>query len=79
MKKNEVKVLLEKGKISKSIYSLDGGLPNEKLCIDFEHNRWIVYYSERGINTGIVEFLNESDACDYLYNQINAIVTGKVR
>lgn len=79
MKKNELKVLLEKGKISQSIYSLDGGLPNEKLCIGFENNRQIVYYSERGIKKGIVEFLNESDACDYLYNHINAIVTGKVR
>ena len=39
MKKNELKVLLEKGKISQSIYSLDGGLPNEKLCIGFENNR----------------------------------------
>ena len=79
MKRNELKDLLEKEKISKSIYSLDGGLPNEKLCLGFENNKWIVYYSERGVRTGVVEFITENDACDYIYNQIKSIVTGRVK
>ncbi|EJW2002099.1 hypothetical protein QB794_004571 [Salmonella enterica] len=79
MRKVELKELLEKEKVSKSIYSLDGGLPNEKLCLDFENNKWIVYYSERGLRTGIIEFIVEDDACNYIYNQIKSIVTGKVR
>lgn len=79
MKKNELKNILEKEKISKSIYSLNGGLPNEKLCLAFENDKWIVYYSERGIRTGVVEFTMEADACDYIYILIQAIVTGKVR
>lgn len=79
MRKVELKELLEKEKVSKSIYSLDGGLPNEKLCLDFEGSKWIVYYSERGLRTRIIEFIVEDDACDYIYSQIKTIVTGKVR
>lgn len=79
MKKQDLKNLLTKEKISKSIYSLDGGLPNEKLCLDFKDNKWIVYYSERGLRTGVVTFILEDDACDYLYGQIKAIATGHVR
>lgn len=79
MKRNELKELLEKEKVSKSLYSLNGGLPNEKLCLDFEIDKWIVYYSERGVRTGVVEFIIEDDACDYIYKEIQSIVTGKVR
>ena len=79
MKKNELKTLLEKEKISRSLYSLNGGLPNEKLCLDFEDGKWIVYYSEHGLKTGVAKFDVESDACDYIYNQIKAIISGRVK
>lgn len=79
MKKQDLKNLLVKEKVSNSIYSLEGGLPNEKLCLDFDGNKWIVYYSERGLKTGTVAFILEDDACDYLYRQIKAIITGHVR
>lgn len=53
MKKDELRsALINKG-ISRSYYSLEGGLPNEKLCLDYENSKWVVYYSERGIKTGI--------------------------
>ncbi|EAA4816313.1 hypothetical protein DQF09_24280 [Shigella boydii] len=74
-----MKKTLNQENISNSIYSLEGGVPNEKLCLDFENNKWIVYYSERGIRTGVIEFAREDDACDYIYNQIKAIATGQVR
>ncbi len=70
MKKQELRDLLAKEMVSRSIYSLDGGLPNEKLCLDFKDNKWVVYYSERGLKTGLVEFITEDDACDYIYNKI---------
>lgn len=70
MKKEELRsVLINKG-ISHSYYSLEGGLPNEKLCLDYEKSRWIVYYAEHGVRTGIQNFDNEDDACDFLLNAI---------
>lgn len=69
-------ILLNKG-ISRSYYSLEGGLPNEKLCLDYENGEWTVYYSERGIRTGIRYFDNEEDACDYLLHAIEESASGK--
>lgn len=69
-------ILINKG-ISQSYYSLEGGLPNEKLCLDYENGTWIVYYSEHGIRTGIQYFDNEDDACDYLLNAIEESTSGK--
>jgi len=79
MKKYELKKRLEIEGVSREIYSLEGGLPNEKLCLDFENGKWIVYYSERGCRTGIEEFISEDDACMRIYGQIKAIITGQVR
>jgi len=77
MKKNELRsILITKG-ISRSYYSLDGGLPNEKLCLDYENGKWVVYYSEHGIRTGIQYFNNEDDACDYLLDAIEQSASGK--
>ena len=77
MKKDELRSALIKKGISRSYYSLEGGLPNEKLCLDYENSKWVVYYSERGIKTGIQNFDNEDDACDYLLHSIEETTSGK--
>ena len=79
MKKHELRKKLENENVPKSLYSLEGGLPSEKLCLDHEDGKWIVYYSERGCRTGIEEFILEDDACRYIYELIKDIITGKVR
>ncbi len=79
MKKYDLKKILEEEGVSKSLYCLDGGLPNEKLCLDYEGNKWVVYYSERGGRTGLECFINEDDACCYIYKLIKAIVIGEVK
>jgi hypothetical protein len=77
MKKNELRsILINKG-ISRSYYSLEGGLPNEKLCLDYENGKWIVYYSEHGIRTGIQYFDNEDEACDALLYAIAEAASGR--
>lgn len=70
MNKDELCSTLINIGISRSYYSLEGGLPNEKLCLDYESGKWIVYYSERGIRTGIQYFDSEDDACNYLLHAI---------
>jgi len=77
MKKENLRSILINKSISRSYYSLEGGLPNEKLCLDYENGKWIVYYSERGIRTGIRYFDNEDDACGYLLHAIEESVNGK--
>ena len=77
MKKDELRsALINKG-ISRSYYSLEDGLPNEKLCLDYENSKWVVYYSERGTKTGIQYFDNEDDACDYLLYSIEVAASRK--
>lgn len=50
--------------ISKSLYSLDGGVPNEKLCLEVSENgTWHIYYSERGGKTTMSYLPEESAAC----------------
>lgn len=46
-----------------------GGLPNERLCM-VKENYWQVYYSERGLKTGLREFQTESEACEYFLEKM---------
>ena len=66
----ELEKELEKIGVSKNLYSiLEGGLPNEQLCL-VKEDVWYVYYSERGRKTGLKSFEKESDACDYFYKKL---------
>ena len=58
--------------VRKSAYSLSGGLPNERYCIENSGRQWSVYYSERGQRTGEKIFTNESKACDYLLKELQS-------
>jgi len=50
--------------ISKGRYSLDGGVPNEKLCLEVsEDGTWHIYYSERGGKTTMSYWREEAAAC----------------
>lgn len=53
--------------INKNRYSING--PCEmKICIENNSSYWDVYFLEKGIKTLHKSFLNESDACDYMYH-----------
>lgn len=77
MKKEELRAILINKKISRSHYSLEGGLPSERLCLAYKNGEWIVYYSEQGIKTGVRYFDNEDDACDHLLHAIEESTSGK--
>jgi hypothetical protein len=79
MNKLELQSKLKSENVSRSLYSLEGGLPNERLCLDYESGCWIVYYSERGGRSGVKKFTTEEAACQYIYDAIKGIVTGKVK
>lgn len=51
-------------------YDLDGGMLPERLTLAKEGNRWCVYYSEGGLQTGKECFDLESEACQSLLAQL---------
>ena len=63
---NTLSDLLKSRGIHSDAYSLPGGLPNESYCIDRDGTDWLVYYSERGLRSGLQRFNTESDACSHL-------------
>ena len=44
--------------------------PNESYSIRQNNGQWEVYYSERRQKTNLKKFYIESDACEYLLEQI---------
>ena len=57
------------------LYSLNGGLPSEKYCIEEVNGVWQVYYSERGIKRDMGCFDNEEAACDCFLKELRRIIS----
>lgn len=66
----ELKSKLNESAVPKDLYSImDGGLPNEQLCI-VKEDVWQVYYSERGRKSALKEFQTETEASEYFWEKI---------
>jgi hypothetical protein len=70
MKKQELQQLLKQEGFRADTYDLDGGMLPERLTLAKEGNRWCVYYSERGLQTGKKCFATEDEACQSLLDQL---------
>ncbi|MBR7838952.1 hypothetical protein KDL01_37135 [Actinospica durhamensis] len=70
MTKAELAAALAAAGVRPAAYSLDGGLPSERLCLEERPDSWAVYYSERGERTGETLYPTEAEACDAFYAQI---------
>jgi hypothetical protein len=70
----ELQDRLRREMVPHDMYSLDGGLPGERLCLGKTGVGWEVYYSERGLKTGLREFATEQEACDYFYGELQEIL-----
>ncbi len=67
----ELSVELQRLKVPADAYCLQGELPNEAYCIESQSDgSWAVYYSERGVKSGLMTFSNEKDACSYFHQEI---------
>ena len=78
MNRRDIKIILQQNNVPDDLYSLDGGFPSESYCINKTSEAWEVYYSERGIKSGLVNFKSESEACEYLLEEIGKIITIKL-
>lgn len=70
MNKNDLQRVLDAKGISPRIYDLDGGLPEDRLCLSAEAGRWCVYYTERGLRFNEKHYDSEEDACRDLLTRV---------
>ncbi len=63
---SELLTVLAREGINPDSYSVDGGHPPERYVLDHRAGRWMVYYSERGLESGLVAFDTEDEACNHL-------------
>lgn len=70
MNREALRELARREHIRDDSYSFDGGLPSECLVLDVTEGGWIVYYSERGLKSGLVHFDTEDEACSYMLDSL---------
>jgi hypothetical protein len=71
------RTLIEEGFNPRS-YSLEHENKDEALCLRVEGDRWCIYYSERGLQTGKRYFVDEKSACVHFLNEMRADPTTRV-
>ena len=77
MTRDELRRLLEEQAIRTDAYALSGASIDEAYVLSVEGAEWMVYYSERGLKSGLRRFKEESEACDYIYELISGDPTTK--
>lgn len=66
MNKAELARILIAERFRLDAYDLEGGTHDECYCLGVSYGSWSVYYSERGLQSGVKEFASEGEACEYL-------------
>ena len=67
----ELKKQLDAIGVPDDLYSLlIGGFQNEAYCLIKNEDGWEVYYSERGEKSDIQQFASESEACEYMLEEL---------
>lgn len=66
MDRAELRNTLDQEGIRPDAYSLEGGLYEDRLCIDEVYGQWLVYYVERGKRWDERTFSTEDEACRHL-------------
>jgi len=70
MKREELRRLLAANGVRDDAYELSGGDVDEAYVLGKERGRWVVFYSERGLRSGVQRFQSEDEACRYLYEEL---------
>lgn len=72
MDKKEFKRKARKYGIPDFMYNIDGkGRDDERFCLVDVNGKWNVYYTERGCKTTDLYFDTESDALEYILNELS--------
>ena len=78
MDRRALKSFLHDEGIQPDAYSLNGEHRDETYVLDRRGSEWVVYYSERGLETGIQQFDREESACRHLTELLLRDVTTRV-
>lgn len=55
------------------LYHLKGA-HNKRICLEQAADGWNVYFADRKDKVGLLHFVNESDACMAMRDQINQVM-----
>ena len=72
MNSKSLRIKIEDAHFPPSAYTLFSPPRDETLCIEYCSPFWVVFYSERGLQTGKMKFTSETDACDYFYKKLSS-------
>jgi hypothetical protein len=78
LNRQELREALRRERIREDAYDLDGGHLLETYTLGEANDKWFVYYSERGLESGKKEFASETEACEYLLNKLKNDPTAHV-
>ena len=71
MKRPQLDRILRLFEVRTEVYDLSGRAEvDEAHCVVAEDERWLVFYSERGVRTSEAMFSTEDAACDELLDRI---------
>jgi hypothetical protein len=62
--------LLDAENVDPASYRLNGERADEALVLERAPNAWVVYYAERGLRSGERTFVTESEACEFLLDEL---------
>ena len=65
---------LKENNISDRYFCLNGGLPYDKICLEKNEDKWEVYYSEGKAKIGLMQFDNESEACQCMKEEVSTVM-----
>ncbi len=65
-----LRALLEAADVDPSAYSLDGGFASDAFVLERQNGHWVIFYTERGLRRGEVEFDSEDAACSNLLARV---------
>jgi hypothetical protein len=69
--RDKLRTELAARRIAPRAFSLEGGSPSERYCLERSAGGWAVYYSERGERTSERWFKTEDEACAYFLKWIS--------
>jgi hypothetical protein len=73
MNRDDLRKVLRDDGVPANSYSLEGGLAEDRLCLDEAHGWWFVYYAERGRRWDERRFSTEDAACQYFLGQLRQL------
>jgi hypothetical protein len=79
MTRDRLKRVLDEHGFDPNAYSLFGGHPSEAYVLDNRGTEWVVYYSERGLESSLESLPSEDLACRHLADLLWRDLTTQAR